>query len=78
MPSYQSSVQTTHRSDALDSLMALALAQEQFFTPHETYTVDLPSSAGLNAGSAASALGLDTVVVVFANSSSCCIYHNTC
>ncbi len=49
-PSYQDSVRSSRRSDAMITLMDLAGREEKFYIQKNTYTTDISGATGLNFG----------------------------
>ncbi len=47
MPSYDGAVQRGRRSDAVETLLALALKQEQYFSQQESYTTNIGNLPGV-------------------------------
>lgn len=50
-PSYLDSLRKGFRTDATESLMRLAIAQEKFYIQNGTYTTEISAATGLNNGS---------------------------
>lgn len=51
MPSYDGSVQRGRRADAVETLLSLALKQEQYFAQQETYTTNIGNLPGVASSS---------------------------
>ena len=63
VPSYQSYVLRSHRTDAHSSLLDIAARQERFVAQRNTYTQDIAGGTGLNMGDANSPEGYYTLTV---------------